>query len=351
MRFRGFFEWNTFSIITLVFTAQPCVLLVLPLIDRKIQTTKDLAKPWAFFTPTQSHISESRLSASDALSSYQSRTIHSAHTTLLLDDSPLKAQLQPWNHICIEEYVAQMRAADVTASLRLNQMIKERVEEGREDRSNAMLVEDRTPTTDEEAESIVEHGVERPSEGESVNSDPRKRKRRPHKKKLNKEKMKMALSVANGDEQTASLTEKTTYQWWRHFDCTLLAVVGVLDAVKRESNVAAWVRQGGLWGCEMAGTEELVPRSAETVESAEIPSAESLSPTGRELSTEIEDRLGVQKRRRHKSVGNREEVTGDELMGRGHWFNDELTMAYWVARGVQALCELDIKIDADVRVS
>ena len=269
--------------------------------------------------------------------------MHSAHTTLLLDDSPLKAQLQPWNHICIKEYVAQMRAADVTASLNLKQHIKAGVEG--QDLADSKLVEE---TADVEVELIVE---ERSSEGEPVNSDPKKRKRRPHKKKLAKEKMKMALGVAKGDEQIASLTGGITYQWWQHFDCTLLAVVGVLDAVKRESNVAAWVRQGGLWGSEMAGTEELVPQSAETLESADIPSAESLSPTGRELSTETEDRKGDLKKQRRGSVGNREEVAGGELMRRGHWFDDQLTMAYWVARGVKALGELDIEIVADVRVS
>ena len=236
-----------------------------------------------------------------------------------------------------------MRAADVTASLNLKQQIKTGVEV--KDRSDAKLVEE---TADVEVELIEE---ERSSEGEPVNSDPRKRKRR-HKKKLAKEKTKMALSVAKGDSQIASLTEEITYQWWQHFDCTLLAVVGVLDAVKQESNVAAWVRQGGLWGSEMARTKELVPRSEETLENAEdIPSAESLSTTGRELSTETENRESHLKKLRRGSVGNREELTGDELMRRGHWFDDQLTMAYWVTRGVKALGELDIEIVADVRVS
>ena len=259
--------------------------------------------------------------------------MHSSHTTLLLDDSPLKAQLQPWNHICIKEYVAQMRAADVTASLKLKEQIKAGVEG-----EDPKLMEE---TTDVEEE--------RSSGGEPVNSDPRKRKRRPHKKKLAKEKMRMASSVAKDDRQ-ASLTEEMTHPWWQHFDCTLLAVVGVLDAVKWESNVASWVIQGGLWGNEVASTEELVSRLTKILESADIPSAESLSPTERELSTETEDRN--LKKQRRGSVGNREEVTGDELMRRGpHWFDDQLTMAYWVARGVKALGELDIEIVADVRVS
>ena len=39
--------------------------------------------------------------------------LHSAQTTLLLDDSPLKAQLQSYNHVCIREYGAELRARDL----------------------------------------------------------------------------------------------------------------------------------------------------------------------------------------------------------------------------------------------
>jgi len=41
---------------------------------------------------------------------------HSALTTLLIDDSPLKAALQPWNHLCIKEYVANMRTSDLNVA-------------------------------------------------------------------------------------------------------------------------------------------------------------------------------------------------------------------------------------------
>lgn len=32
------------------------------------------------------------------------RRDHSERSTLLLDDSPKKAALQPWNHLCVTEY-------------------------------------------------------------------------------------------------------------------------------------------------------------------------------------------------------------------------------------------------------
>ncbi|KAJ7745719.1 hypothetical protein B0H16DRAFT_1692912 [Mycena metata] len=37
---------------------------------------------------------------------------HGPETTLLVDDSPLKARLQPWNHLCVGEYDAPTRARD-----------------------------------------------------------------------------------------------------------------------------------------------------------------------------------------------------------------------------------------------
>ena len=38
---------------------------------------------------------------------------YSALTTVLMDDSPLKAVLQPWNHLCISEYELERRTLDV----------------------------------------------------------------------------------------------------------------------------------------------------------------------------------------------------------------------------------------------
>ncbi|KAJ7455211.1 hypothetical protein B0H11DRAFT_2067080 [Mycena galericulata] len=37
---------------------------------------------------------------------------HGPDSTLLVDDSPLKARLQPWNHLCVAEYDAATRARD-----------------------------------------------------------------------------------------------------------------------------------------------------------------------------------------------------------------------------------------------
>ncbi|KAG2088564.1 uncharacterized protein F5147DRAFT_549704, partial [Suillus discolor] len=64
---------------------------------RKALTTKDLTKPWALLP----------------LAGLASSIAHSALTTLLLDDSPHKARLQPYNHVCMPEYTSSFRAKDL----------------------------------------------------------------------------------------------------------------------------------------------------------------------------------------------------------------------------------------------
>ncbi|KAF7377513.1 Phosphoprotein phosphatase [Mycena sanguinolenta] len=59
------------------------------LYNKKTPTTKDLAKIWAAFPE------------------------HSQQTTLLLDDSARKAHLHPYNHICVLEYVLDVRKHDL----------------------------------------------------------------------------------------------------------------------------------------------------------------------------------------------------------------------------------------------
>ncbi|KAF7374621.1 FCP1-like proteiny domain-containing protein [Mycena sanguinolenta] len=129
---------------------------------RKTQTTKDLAKPWAFFAAPKSDASSPSSSVriipaalryspsapppralsppptppslSDAPQPLQGSDDsapapappesiperpsyhHGPYTTLLVDDSPLKVRLQPWNHLCVGEYDAVTRARDLVAA-------------------------------------------------------------------------------------------------------------------------------------------------------------------------------------------------------------------------------------------
>src|SRR5882762_4752740 len=78
-------------------------------IDRKTQTTKDLTKPWTQLPLVPASLSDSKNNSPDTAQTQA----HSALTTILLDDSPLKAHLQPYNHVCIREYVASLRGKDL----------------------------------------------------------------------------------------------------------------------------------------------------------------------------------------------------------------------------------------------
>ncbi|KAJ3750754.1 hypothetical protein DFH05DRAFT_1468466, partial [Lentinula detonsa] len=194
----------------------------------KFQTTKNLAKPWALLPlstlsgPTKvlseawdrvakdeadlktvsgsSNVnSESRLNNASFLDSLIEESdftrkellTHSAFSTLLLDDSPLKARMQPYNHICVPEYEGNF-FKNVT-----------RAGTGKRKRS-------RSP---------------------SPTASPRFRKKQ---KELDAENLS------------------------QHHDHILLAVIGLLDALQHESNVAAWIKRKGLFatrGSEDIGVE------------------------------------------------------------------------------------------------
>jgi hypothetical protein len=140
-----------------------------------VQTTKDLEKHWSTL-PT-------------------SPPLHSAETTLLLDDSALKAHLQPYNHFCVPEYTQNLRNRDLS--------VKETIE--------------RREELAEEAHVEAQVQLESPSlNPESILFTKKKHKRK-------------KCKAGAG------------------FDPTLIAVMGVLDEVKDQTNVAGWVRAGGLW--------------------------------------------------------------------------------------------------------
>ncbi|ESK90303.1 phosphoprotein phosphatase [Moniliophthora roreri MCA 2997] len=153
---------------------------------KKAQTTKDLSMIWN----TRAFTSSPSL-ASLVSNSNDAKLFHNAATTVLLDDSPKKARLQPWNHVCIREYGTGMRKADLD----------------------------------------VWEGLR-----------PKEKEKKAKKAKKAKKTMK-ALEVEAVDTPVTELvppSSKGTY------DETLLAVIGVLEALRHQSNVAAWIRSGGL---------------------------------------------------------------------------------------------------------
>jgi len=101
------------------------------------------------------------------------------------------------------------------------------------------------------------------------------------------------------------------------YDETLLAVIGVLDEIKQQSNVAGWIRAGGLWGpliWSASGTE--------------------VKSTGNDADAPLlpQDQL-------QKTSGT---MTPDA--DKAMWFDHEPTFTYWVRRGREALDELGIEV-------
>ncbi|PFH46370.1 hypothetical protein AMATHDRAFT_70071 [Amanita thiersii Skay4041] len=261
--------------------------------NQKTQTTKNLEKPWAYFSKIHG--------GGDGWAWHDSaaRNTHSAHTTILLDDSPLKAQLQMWNHVCIREYDASMRGADVRAAeadrcrvMALNGNVERDAVTG--DGGGALVDGSSSLLTE-----VQRCRVQRRKEKKWVKMERKKGLRKPQPQQPGRSQEVEAQAV--GQREQEGWDED---RWWWRFDCTLLAVVGILDAIKQQSNVASWIRTGGL--------SEVVAgyRASEVMEA---------------MSRE----------------GGRTP----------QWFDDERVVEYWVERGVRALETLGVGLDPGVMVS
>ncbi|KAJ8502413.1 hypothetical protein ONZ45_g11786 [Pleurotus djamor] len=235
---------------------------------QKTQTTKNMTKPWGWLEDLRNR--KQRLPGNIV------PTQHSAKSTLLLDDSPLKARLQPYNHICIKEYTYEMREADLEAS----------------------------------SFDAEESGFEVDGYG------------------------------------------------YEGYDTSLLAVVGVLDAVKLQSNVASWVRSGGLLGgkelppqaqeedadeASAPVTEASAPPVAHHLEPAPTPSSE-IAPVVADIQRPIvngEDHVMSADAQPARPIPQADAPLLVELEP---WAEDEGNLRYWVDRGVVALKELGIEV-------
>ena len=336
-----------------------------------MQTVKDLAKPWSALlskpsadappspqlsiasTPRDSSVPSSPARPSDEPSERPAEIslpqAHSALTTLLLDDSPRKAELQPFNHVCIGEYTGELRAKDVE-SLQKEQEWAGALE-AREQldaiKANAAPENVPLPPDDESAQApdVTEDADANPDgpSGDSVAAESSKKRKR-REKKLQKRAARLE-ELAEGGKPDVS------------YDETLLAVVGVLSEIKTQANVAAWIRTGGLWGARgpppTDGTSTAKPSSEDPPAAATSKEAEEDAGAESDSST-----LSVQKadkRQRMRGPSAEAEVAGnDEEMGaptpaaeqvQTMWFEDAEVMAYWTGRGRQALEELGIPVE------
>ncbi|EAU81625.2 phosphoprotein phosphatase [Coprinopsis cinerea okayama7 len=250
---------------------------------RKTQTTKDLEKPWA------------------ALG-------HSARTTFLLDDSPLKAHLQPWNHLCIREYVAEMRQTDV--KVRDAEILREQKEQSQT-----------TPPVEEEGEE----------------EDSRKRKRKAKKERKKAERLASAKAEALDPMDAGGRPLE--------YDQTLLAIIGVLDTIKNEDNVAGWMRNGGLvrsghYPRPSPGPSQLTKRrrvSDESRSSLEEPPPSP--PPSSDDQPPVHDVSGEVKP---------PEAATNVPLDVNLWFENRDAFAYWTDRGRRALEDLGIELKPGV---
>ncbi|KAJ6551216.1 hypothetical protein B0H19DRAFT_951112 [Mycena capillaripes] len=208
------------------------------LYNKKTQTTKDLAKPWAAFPE------------------------HSPQTTFLLDDSALKAHLYPHNHICVREYLQETRRHDLEVWGSTSGVVAGKQKKQGKSKSK------KVPT---------------PDLGSSVNT-------------LVDAPPSWFLSSSKYDE-------------------TLLAVVGILETLKTETNVADWIRGGGLLGKE------------EVAETLVNQPKNSCPPSPDALTSQMAALNLVQ-----------------EL-----WFDSEAAVSHWVGRGVHALQALQIPVVAGIQ--
>jgi hypothetical protein len=354
-----------------------------------VQTTKDLSKPWVELNTT-SFVDEDPLATShhSSPSPPSQKRNHSAKTTLLLDDSPLKAHLQPYNHVCLKEYDLEMRKHDLAVQelevarekyadvIAGKKTVEDFLDQNKDVDEQSNLDEnnqiDAKPVPENPGAATDKLVVDAESAPVAGDGSARKRKRKEKKENKVKERLGQRLNKLTEEENQV-------------YDDTLLAVVGILDAVKMETNVAAWIRSGGLINSLLGGDSGVVREAS--VETASSEEAIESPRKKRKVSPDQEQEKGKQSledegsaalgmsdqpppvtssppheasspARDDRSAESETERTGVPLVGpregRGAegeksvqdqlWFNHPGTMVYWASRGREVLQEMEIDV-------
>lgn len=105
-------------------------------------------------------------------------------------------------------------------------------------------------------------------------------------------------------------------------DETLLAIIGILDALKLESNVASWIRAGGLW--------------------AGYSTAEPLSDASSDMEMGSDAEHRTKTRRRDGDA----DVSWSKKDLEQRWYANPDVLDHWAARGRSALDTLQIPISS-----
>ncbi|TRM65708.1 hypothetical protein BD626DRAFT_546187 [Schizophyllum amplum] len=163
----------------------------------KTQTTKDLSKVW------------------------REMREHSGATTVLVDDSVLKAHLQPYNHLCLPEYTLKARAADLSV-LAPPATSAKKGSQGRKNRAGA------EPTTDLDRLSSRLQTLSVADSGSPTASE-------------------RSNTTAPADAVHDTIAPGTTDpRVPAGVDAALLAVIGVMSRLRDVGNVAGWIEDGNI---------------------------------------------------------------------------------------------------------
>jgi hypothetical protein len=205
-----------------------------------VVTIKDLSKPWAAFNAGSLeplNDTHSKLPSKSRTGSIPpTPQIYSALSTLLVDDSPEKCVLQPYNHLCVPEYDGQRMHASGLAKWKAEvfdsgRAISTKIPDDGEEalsKSDSLLKEDNS-----QVDSHFSPEDNAPEPTSTKDKHPTEKTKGAKKSKKRAEREKKALELPEDDST--------------QMDQVMLALVGIFDTIKYETNVAAWVKNGGLW--------------------------------------------------------------------------------------------------------
>ena len=154
-----------------------------------------------------------------------------------MDDSSLKAILQPWNHLWVSEYGPQRRKLDVELAERELELrwLDEWEKQG------GLMAE-----REQECSSLYEQALKSTEETTEVKKSIEAEQKRTKKEKKMGNLEKLILASEQQEIKANREANRRAKEGKKSYDELLLAVIGILDALKHEGNVAGWMRSGGL---------------------------------------------------------------------------------------------------------
>ncbi len=223
----------------------------------------------------------------------------------------MKARLQPYNHVCIKEYDAEQRARDVALTVYLNAYsptvqvnggldqpqeasVNSGIRNGQAtgpNGANGMEMDSTAPPYPSAADVI-----DQPTDEAIDNLRKRKNRSNSQQEGLDdnedckpESSIPQGLSKSQKKKQKKKQKRKETEQQQpvpqERMDETLLAVIGVLDTAKTQSNIAGWIRAGGLWLGKRSGHSVTAHPHAESL--MRSPNDGQADPSGGVTSEEL----------------------------------------------------------------